>query len=243
MAQQAPGSIAIRLEGTEDLFWAQPRPEDQERLAELLRGGTVEARLAGGDVEGHAQSAELTFDVEGHALTLRLPSAADAAELRRRLALGAVAATLVVAGSVAALQGVQPTSVDVPAPGPAAPAAPFVQPGARTTNSDIGIMDQSAQQAAQDVVAPQVQSPSSTTSEPGTHRTINDPYSIDLGPAPVTAPAQPAAPATQSGYQNVASDVGAMDQSAQNAAAQQAGGSDAEEDTGIPKAGQQPELR
>src|SRR5918998_1734296 len=125
MAQQAPASIAIRLEGADELFWAQPRPEDQERLAELLRGGTVEARLADGDVEGHVQSAELTFDVEGHALTLRLPSAADAAEIRRRLALGAVAATLVVAGSVAALQNAQPMSVDAPAPGPAAPAAPF----------------------------------------------------------------------------------------------------------------------
>lgn len=148
MAQQQSGSLGIRLEGSDETFWAQPRPEDQERIKELLRGGSATVSLVGDaqDLEGHAQSAEVTLDVEGHALTLRLPSPADAAELRRRLAVGAVAATIVVAGAAAALQGASnASSVQAPA-GP----APMVQPRFADEASDIGIVDQSAQQAAED---------------------------------------------------------------------------------------------
>lgn len=266
MAQQGGGSIAIRLEGSDEVYWAQPRPEDQGRLAELLREGSANASLAEDDLQGHIQSADVTFDVEGHAMTLRLPSAADAAELRRRLAMGAVAVTLVAAGGIAALQGME-GQLGVGTAGPAAAPAPIVQSGFQNPASDVGIMDQAAQGAAlqqaatgsqagfqnpasdvglmdqaaqgsaQQQAVPQAGDVTAPIAQPGTHRTISDPYNVDLGTS------NAAAPAAQSGYQDVASDVGIMDQSATGAAQQAAGGSADDEDSGIPKAGQQPELR
>lgn len=209
MAEQQAGLLAIRLEGSDETFWAQPRPEDQERIKELLRSGSASVTLNDeADVEGHGESAELTLDVEGHALTLRLPSPADAAELRRRLALGAVAATIVVAGAAAAIQGVgNAPSIELPG-APVAPAAPLTQ------------------------------------SE--SHRTINDPYMVDMAD---NAGSQSnvqnvAAPQAQPRFVDQASDVGVADRSAQSAAEQFAGGGAADDqDGGIPKAGEGPELR
>jgi hypothetical protein len=82
---------------------AQPRPEDQASLDELLRRGeSFQLNLPEGDTEGHALAADEIFvDVEGHAMTLRLPHAADAAALKRALAVGALTATVGIGGFVA----------------------------------------------------------------------------------------------------------------------------------------------
>lgn len=125
----AHGSAALALELDGRNITAQPRPEDQDRLVGLLAGRQSVA-LAESDAEadttGHALATDVTVDVEGHALTLRLPSQADAEALRRALAVGAVTATLVAAGAIAAMQGAgAPTQDQVVAPG--APVAPPAQ--------------------------------------------------------------------------------------------------------------------
>lgn len=143
MAQQTAGwMIGLQLEGADETYWTQPGPEDDERLRELLRRGSAVVRLADedSDLEGHAQSADVTLDVEGHAVTIRLPSPADAAAMRRRLAMGALTATIVAAGAAAALQNAGSTAPAVDPP--AAPAAPLVQSGLQNPASDVGLMDQ-----------------------------------------------------------------------------------------------------
>jgi hypothetical protein len=100
------------------LLQARPRPEDEPRLAELLGDrSTIELSSNDDDLEGHALTGDVVVDVEGHAVSIRLPNAADAAALRKALAVGAVTATLVGAGAIAALQpqAAAPTTV-VPAP-------------------------------------------------------------------------------------------------------------------------------
>jgi hypothetical protein len=91
----------ISLEGR--TIVAQPRPEDQATLDELLGSGKdVTLGQADGDTEGHTLAAnEITVDVEGHAMTLRLPHAGDAAALKRALAVGTLTATVAIGGFVA----------------------------------------------------------------------------------------------------------------------------------------------
>lgn len=106
MDQDQTGALAIRLDDGATIV-AQPRPEDERRLADLLKGRDrkVSLRASDFDTEGHMRYSEVIVDVEGHAFTLRVPSATDAAELRKRLLLGTVAATLAVAGAGAAIIG------------------------------------------------------------------------------------------------------------------------------------------
>jgi len=100
-----------------------PKPEDQGRLGDLALGDEIE--LSGSefdnDTSGHAMAEDVLVDVEGHAMTLRLPTAGDAEALRKALAIGAVTATLVAAGAIAAMQG-NPAVPAVPQSFPAAPA-------------------------------------------------------------------------------------------------------------------------
>lgn len=126
MNQQPGATIALRIEGAEEILWAEPRPEDRERLAELLGGGPLAVSLNDDDdTEGHASSPDVILDVEGHAIALRLPTGADAAALRRGFAMGVVTASLVVAGAAAAIGGadlISQAAADSAAPA-AAPAA------------------------------------------------------------------------------------------------------------------------
>ena len=72
------------------------------------------------DTAGHGESTDVLVDVEGHAMTLHLPTTADAAALRRALVAGAVTATIVAAGAVAAMQTPPPqagTGIEEPRPG------------------------------------------------------------------------------------------------------------------------------
>jgi hypothetical protein len=58
-------------------------------------------------------SGDVAVDVEGHAMVLRLPHAADAAALRRALAAGAITATILGAGALAALNPPAPSATTV----------------------------------------------------------------------------------------------------------------------------------
>ncbi len=109
--------LAIQLSDGQTLH-GLPRPEDDGRLAELLGDrATVELASSGDDLEGHSMSADVLVDVEGHAIAIRLPNPEDAARLRRALAVGAVTATIVGAGAIAALQSpAQTPAAVVPAP-------------------------------------------------------------------------------------------------------------------------------
>src|SRR3954452_11564053 len=125
---------------------AQPRPEDQSTLDELLRrGANVTVAQTDADTEGHALGDEISVDVEGHAMTLRLPNTADAQALRRALAVGALTATFAIGGFVAGTQV-------------AAPAAPLAPPQAITitqaapvdVNTDVGLADGPASAASEE---------------------------------------------------------------------------------------------
>jgi hypothetical protein len=126
---------------------AQPRPEDQSTLDELLqRGANVTLTQPDGDTEGHALVGdEVDVDVEGHAMTLRLPTTADAAALRRALAIGALTATVAIGGFVAGTQV-------------AAPATPLTAPQAITitqaapvdVNQDVGLADGASTAASEE---------------------------------------------------------------------------------------------
>src|SRR4051812_9477842 len=108
--------VQITIDGR--TFVAEPRPEDQQTLEQLLsRGKDVSIAQSAGDTEGHLlASDEISLDVEGHAMTLRLPAAGDAAALRRALAIGTLTATLAIGGFVAG------TQVGSPGGPPSAPA-------------------------------------------------------------------------------------------------------------------------
>lgn len=116
-------AVALRLAGIEEVVWAQPRPEDEQQLAELLEGGPIAVALAESDddTHGHTLSNEIILDVEGHAIALRLPSTADAAALRRGFAAGVVTASLVIGGAAAAIAGAD--AMSQAATEPAAPPA------------------------------------------------------------------------------------------------------------------------
>jgi hypothetical protein len=111
MTQQQTNWIGLQLEGMDETLWVLPGPEDDGRLADLLRREAVTISLAEEDVAGHAQSADVIVDVEGHAMTLHMPTIADAASFRRGLAVGVVTATIVVSGAAAAIQGIAPIAV------------------------------------------------------------------------------------------------------------------------------------
>jgi hypothetical protein len=126
---------------------AQPRPEDQSTLDELLRrGADVKVSQSDKDTEGHGLAGdEIEVDVEGHAMTLRLPNTTDAQALRRALAVGALTATFAIGGFVAGTQV-------------AAPAAPLTPPQAITitqaapvdVNADAGLADGASQAASEE---------------------------------------------------------------------------------------------
>lgn len=85
---------------------AEMRPEDERRLAELIGAhATFEIERTDDDLEGHAFSGDVLVNVLNHSIALRLPSVGDAAALRRALAAGALTATIVGAGVIAALPG------------------------------------------------------------------------------------------------------------------------------------------
>lgn len=110
-------------------FVAEPRPEDQQTLEQLLsHGEDITISQSDGDTEGHVLAAdEISLDVEGHAMTLRLPVAGDAAALRRALAVGTLTMTVAIGGFVA---GTQVGSQAAPL---SAPAAATVSAGATGT--------------------------------------------------------------------------------------------------------------
>ena len=108
--------LQITIEGR--TYVAQPRPEDQQTIEQLLaRGDDVTISQSEKDTEGHQLAAdEISLDVEGHAMTLRLPAAGDAAALRRALAVGALTATVAIGGFVAGTQvGSQAAPLSAPA--------------------------------------------------------------------------------------------------------------------------------
>jgi hypothetical protein len=143
--EQQATAIALRIEGMDQLVLATPRPEDQERLAELMGGGPIAVALSDeDDTEGHALSSDIVLDVEGHAIAVRLPTTADAAALRRGFAMGVVTASLVVAGAAAAVTGADmlsqaAASQDAPA---AAPAAAPANDGIDSTTRPRNIIPQ-----------------------------------------------------------------------------------------------------
>jgi hypothetical protein len=145
---QAQTELRINFEGR--TIVALPRPEDQGRLQELAGdSATITIQQSDRDTEGHLLGDEIAIDVEGHAMTLRLPNAGDAAAIRRVLAVGALTATVAVAGVFAA-STVQPQTQPVPISVPRAPAAPHAAP--ISVNADFGLAD-SASQAASDEFA------------------------------------------------------------------------------------------
>ena len=118
--------LAIQIDGR--TIFAQPRPEDEGRLAELYADNpTLQIEPSSLDTEGHALSNEIAVDVEGHAITLHLPSSDDAAAFRRALAAGALAATIVIGGATAAALSQAPAAPAAPAQAPAVdvPARPL----------------------------------------------------------------------------------------------------------------------
>ena len=114
---------------------ATPLPEDQELLQSWGdRDVTLTDNADESDTSGHkiAATSDITLDVEGHAMTLRLPNTTDVDTLKKALAVGAVSATIVAAGAIAAMQGGQaapaiPTTVH---PVPIEGAAPVTHPRA-----------------------------------------------------------------------------------------------------------------
>jgi hypothetical protein len=101
--------LEIRLDDGRAIV-ARPRPEDQDLLRQAGREVTLELGSSDFDTSAHGLTSDLTIDVEGHAMTLRLPTPADAEALRRMLMVGAISATIVAAGAIAALQGNAPTA-------------------------------------------------------------------------------------------------------------------------------------
>ncbi len=106
---------------------ATPRPEDQDLLqAWKDRDIALTQGPDDSDTSGHALSEDITLDVEGHAMTLRLPNSTDVDAVKKALAVGAISATIVAAGALAAMQGNQaaPAVRPIPLTGPAPVTAP-----------------------------------------------------------------------------------------------------------------------
>ena len=89
---------------------ATPLPEDQDLF---WSWGDRQVALTenpdDSDTSGHELGAttDIGLDVEGHAMTLRLPNTTDVDALKKALAVGAVSATIIAAGAIAAMQGSQ----------------------------------------------------------------------------------------------------------------------------------------
>ncbi|HUR16710.1 MAG TPA: hypothetical protein VMZ33_05455, partial [Candidatus Limnocylindrales bacterium] len=128
MAQAYEYSISIPLSDGRVVI-AAPRPEDKDRF-DLLGERTLSIRSSSSelDTQAHSFSSDITVDVEGHAMTLRLPTPADAQALRRALAAGAITATIVAAGAIAAMQGNTGGSTDAGAQAPVRPDVNVSQP-------------------------------------------------------------------------------------------------------------------
>jgi len=143
--EQQAAAIALRVEGVDQIMLAESRPEDEQQLAQLLGGGPIAVALSEeDDTEGHAGTTDIVLDVEGHAIAVRLPTVADAAALRRGFAMGAVTASLVIAGAAAAVTGADLLSQaaaaqDAPA---AAPAAAPANDGGDNTSRPRNVIPQ-----------------------------------------------------------------------------------------------------
>jgi hypothetical protein len=180
-------SLAIQLDDGRVIV-GTPKPEDQGRLGDLELG--VEIELSGSDLDtsGHAMSEDVLVDVEGHAMTLRLPTAGDAEALRKALAVGAVTATLVAAGAIAAMQGPAAPAVPQAVTGPARGPAPA---------ADFQIRKEQATDKMLEVPAP-ISQPVDTTTERLSH--IGPAAGAGSGaataPGAVTVPAAPSKPST-----------------------------------------------
>ena len=124
-------TVEIQLEDGR-MIVATPRPEDQDLLrAWQDQNVSLTDSSDDSDTSGHkiGGTPDITLDVEGHAMTLRLPNSVDVETLKKALAVGAVSATIVAAGAVAALQNpASDTAV------PIAPAAPITAPA-----QDVGV--------------------------------------------------------------------------------------------------------
>jgi hypothetical protein len=122
MATTAKTALEIELDDRRVIV-GRPRPEDEDRMFALIGSyDTVNFSLEEDDVSGHATSNDVTIDLEGHAFTLRLPTSADAEALRKALMIGAMSATVVAAGAIAATQAPAAPASVVPIDKPAAPA-------------------------------------------------------------------------------------------------------------------------
>ena len=174
MSQELERALAIQLDDGRVVV-ATPKPEDQESLAKLDKEIVFLTAAGDYDTFGHGYGDLVELDVEGHAITLRLPTPQDAEAIRKALAVGALTATIVAAGAIAALQGpaTAPQAVPQAAPVPAAPA--------RATQAeqdrDLGIMD------LQNPAAPVAPSRASQAEQ-----------DRDLGIQDLSVPAAPVAP-------------------------------------------------
>jgi hypothetical protein len=181
MSQELDRALAIQLDDGRVVV-ATPKPEDQDRLVKLDKDIVLLTASGDYDTSGHGYGDLVELDVEGHAITLRFPSPADAEAVRKALAVGAVTATIVAAGAIAALQGPAVPPQAVPQAAPAAPAVQSSTASQADQDRDLGIMDLGTS------AAPSVQSSTATQAQ----------QDRDLGITDLGAPAKPAAPAAPS---------------------------------------------
>ena len=128
MGERTSASVALQIQGSDQVILAQPEPKDEGRLRDLLGAGAKSVVLNHSyDTEGHAAADTIVLDVEGHAVALRLPNTADAAAVRRAFAMGVVTASLVIGGAAAAAAGADALASAQQAQAPA-PAADAEQP-------------------------------------------------------------------------------------------------------------------
>jgi hypothetical protein len=179
MSQEREKALAIQLDDGRVVV-ATPKPEDQESLAKLDKDIVFLTASGAYDTSGHGYGDLVELDVEGHAITLRLPTPADAEAVRRALAIGAVTATIVAAGAIAALQGPAAPPQAMPQAAPAAPAVDMMPSRATQAEQDrdLGITDLRAPAA-----------PAIDTAPSGATQAEQD---RDLGIMDLNAPAAPA---------------------------------------------------
>ena len=200
MSQEREKALAIQLDDGRVVV-ATPKPEDQESLAKLDKDIVFLTASGAYDTSGHGYGDLVELDVEGHAITLRLPTPADAEAVRRALAIGAVTATIVAAGAIAALQGPAAPPQAMPQAAPAAPAVDMMPSRATQAEQDrdLGITDLRAPAA-----------PAIDTAPSGATQAEQD---RDLGIMDLNAPAAPAIDTAPSGATQAEQDrdLGIMD--------------------------------